>query len=103
MEDKKNFYIDGQWVSPLEPRTFEVINPANEEPCAEISLGGKKDVDAAVGAARKAFGSWSFTSKNERLNLLEIWTRSDTISNSLSGYWLEKSKFLFLNTSMIVS
>jgi len=71
MEDKKNFYIDGQWVSPLESRTFEVINPANEEPCAAISLGGKKDVDAAVGAARKAFESWSFTSKDERLALLE--------------------------------
>ena len=71
MEDKKNFYIDGQWVSPLDSRTFEVINPANEEPCAEISLGGKKDVDVAVGAARKAFGSWSFTSKDERLTLLE--------------------------------
>ena len=52
MEDKKNFYIDGQWVSPLDSRTFEVINPANEEPCAEISLGGKKDVDAAVSAAK---------------------------------------------------
>jgi len=71
MLNKKNFYIDGQWVSPLDSRTFEVINPANEEPCAEISLGGKKDVEAAVGAARKAFGSWSFTSKDERLALLE--------------------------------
>ena len=71
MEDKKNFYIDGQWVSPLEPRTFEVINPANEEPCAEISLGGKKDVDAAVSSAKKAFGTWSFTTKDERLALLE--------------------------------
>ena len=48
MQDKKNFYINGQWLSPIEPRSFEVINPATEEPCAEISLGGKKDVDAAV-------------------------------------------------------
>lgn len=71
MEDKKNFYIDGQWVSPLEPRTLEVINPANEEPCAEISLAGKKDVDAAVSAAKKAFTNWSFTSKEEKLALLE--------------------------------
>ena len=71
MQDKKNFYINGQWVSPLEPRSFAVINPATEEPCAEISLGGKKDVDAAVIAARKAYESWSFTSKEERLALLE--------------------------------
>ena len=71
MQDKKNFYINGQWVSPIEPRSFEVINPATEEPCAEISLGGKKDVDAAVTSAKKAFETWGFTTKEERLNLFE--------------------------------
>ena len=71
MQDKKNFYINGEWVSSLEPRSFQVINPATEEPCAEISLGGKKDIDAAVGSAKKAFVTWSFTSKVERLALLE--------------------------------
>ena len=71
MQDKKNFYINGHWVSPIEPRSFEVINPATEEPCAEISLGGKKDVDAAVISAKKAFENWGFTTKEERLNLFE--------------------------------
>ena len=71
MQDKKNFYINGQWVSPIEPRSFAVINPATEEPCAEISLGGKKDVDAAVTSAKKAFETWGFTTKEERLNLFE--------------------------------
>ena len=71
MQDKKNFYINGEWVSPLEPRLFQVINPATEESCAEISLGGKKDIDAAVRSAKKAFETWSFTSKDERLALLE--------------------------------
>ena len=71
MQDKKNFYINGQWVSPIEPRSFEVINPATEEPCAEISLGGKKDVDAAVTSAKEAFETWGFTTKEERLNLFE--------------------------------
>ena len=40
MLDKKNFYINGKWVFPTEPRSFKVIDPSNEEPCAEISLGG---------------------------------------------------------------
>ena len=43
MLDRKNFYIDGKWVLPVEPKNFKVIDPSNEEICAEISIGGKKD------------------------------------------------------------
>jgi len=71
MLDKKNFYINGQWVSPIDSRNYKVIDPSSEEPCAEISLGGKKDVDKAVSAAKKAFETWAFTKKEERLELLE--------------------------------
>ena len=71
MLDKKNFYINGKWVAPTEPKAYKVIDPSNEEPCAEISLGGKKDVDNAVSAAKKAFETWAFTKKEERLELLE--------------------------------
>ena len=39
MLDKKNFYINGKWVSPSKPNDFEVINPSTEETCAIISLG----------------------------------------------------------------
>jgi len=52
MLDKKNFYINGQWVSTKEPRNYIVIDPSNEDTSAEISLGGKKDVDKAVSAAK---------------------------------------------------
>ena len=71
MEDKKKFYIDGKWVTPKSKEEIKVINPATEEPCAEISLGGKKDVDLAVTSAKKAFETWGFTTKEERLNLFE--------------------------------
>src|SRR5580704_19772734 len=71
MQNKLNFYIDGKWVSPTTPKTLEVINPANEEAYARISLGSKADVDKAVAAARRAFETFSRTSKEERLALMQ--------------------------------
>ena len=71
MLDKKNFYINGQWVKPNSSEEIKVIDPATEENCAVISLGNQKDVDAAVGAAKKAFETWAFSSKEERISLLE--------------------------------
>ena len=71
MLDKKNFYINGQWVKPNSSEEINVIDPATEENCAVISLGNQKDVDAAVGAAKKAFETWAFSSKEERISLLE--------------------------------
>ncbi|MGD0143522.1 MAG: aldehyde dehydrogenase family protein [Rhizomicrobium sp.] len=71
MQDKLKFYIDGKWVDPVTPKTLDVINPANEEAYARISLGSKADVDKAVTAARRAFETFSRTTKEERLALLQ--------------------------------
>ena len=71
MLNKKNFYIDGKWVSPVKTITHKVIDPSNENPCAEISIGGKEDIDNAVKAAKKAFDKWKETSKEERIVFLE--------------------------------
>ena len=76
MLDKKNFYINGKWVSPIESRAFKVIDPSNEEPCAEISLGGKKDVDNAVSAAKKAFETWAFSKKRRKIRIIRKIIRS---------------------------
>ena len=67
----KQFYIDGQWVDPAEPRAFPVLNPATEEEITQISLGSKTDVDRAVAAARRAFEGFSQTTREERIDLLE--------------------------------
>ena len=69
--DHKQFYIDGAWVDPVEPKSFKVINPATEAVAGSISMGGPKDVDRAVAAARRAFDGYSQTTPPERLALLE--------------------------------
>ena len=71
MIDKKSFYINGQWVSPKKSNDFKVIDPSTEEECAIISLGGIDDVNDAVEAAKKAFETWAFSSKDERLKYLD--------------------------------
>jgi aldehyde dehydrogenase (NAD+) len=70
MRNTTQFYIDGQWVDPVTAKTAEVINPATEAVSGTISLGSEADVDKAVAAARRAFGSWSQSSVKDRLDLL---------------------------------
>ncbi|MGA7513354.1 MAG: aldehyde dehydrogenase family protein, partial [Candidatus Sulfotelmatobacter sp.] len=70
MKDCRKFYIEGKWVDPVKARDFPVINPANEEAVATISLGSASDVDRAVAAAKRAFESNSETGVQERLDLL---------------------------------
>ena len=64
-------YIDGQWVDSDGGTPHQVINPATEQPCTAITLGSQADVDKAVAAARRAFDSFSQTSKEERVALLQ--------------------------------
>ena len=71
MSNRQKFYINGEWVEPSTSATLEVINPATEEPIDTIALGGPADVDKAVAAAKAAFETFSQTSREERVALLE--------------------------------
>src|SRR5215468_1754610 len=71
MREYLKFYVDGQWVNPIDAKTVQPINPATEEPSGTIALGGAADVDRAVKAARKAFKTWSKTTREERVAVLE--------------------------------
>ena len=89
IEEKKNFYIDGQWVQPSTPNDFEVIDPSTEEVCAIISLGSESDTNLAVEAAKKSFSAWWNISKEKKLellnNLLNIYQkRSSDMAQAIS-------------------
>jgi len=71
MREYLKFYIDGAWVDPAQTNTIDVENPATEEVCGKIANGSSADVDKAVAAARKAFPSWSQTTREERIAVLE--------------------------------
>src|SRR5246127_1857840 len=70
MVNRMQFYIDGAWVDPAVKKSTPVVNPATEEAMYKVALGSKADVDKAVAAARRAFETFSQTSREERVALL---------------------------------
>lgn len=54
MEIKKMF-IDGEWVTGSEKKSFDVINPATEEVIAKVYESSVEDTKAAIAAAKKSF------------------------------------------------
>ena len=71
MRKSLQHFIDGEWIDSTNPTIIDVINPATEEVFGQISDGTKEDLDKAVAAARKAFPSFSMTTAEERIELLE--------------------------------
>ena len=70
MKECLKFYINGEWVDPVNPQHFDVINPATEESIGRIALGNEEDLNNAVAAAKNAFDSFSQTTKEERIELI---------------------------------
>jgi aldehyde dehydrogenase (NAD+) len=70
MIEKRQFYINGQWVNSVDGRDYNVVNPSTEEPVAVISLGGQSDTDTAVAAANAAYPAWIAPSVEEILALV---------------------------------
>lgn len=86
---KTDFYIDGAWRAPIDAKSIEVVNPANEKPYAVISGGSAADIDLAVAAARKAFPAWAETPAVERVayirRIAEIYeSRMDEMAKAIS-------------------
>jgi aldehyde dehydrogenase (NAD+) len=89
MVNRMKFYIDGAWVDPAVKKSIPVVNPATEDAMYEIAVGSKADVDKAVTAARKAFETFSVTSRDERVALLtkiiDVYkTRAKDIATAIS-------------------
>jgi len=101
MTEHGQFYIGGEWVKPRSAKMLPVMNPATDEAIATIALGSKADVDDAVAAARAAFPTFSATTREERLALLQAVfaayqahfdEMAETISREMGApLWLSKA------------
>lgn len=61
----KNF-VDGEWVDSAEGRYLDILNPATGEVFAASPVAGEEDVDAAFGAAERAFEKWRYSAPSAR-------------------------------------
>jgi aldehyde dehydrogenase (NAD+) len=71
MKTLDKFYIDGAWVAPHSGTQIDIVNPADMAVVGQVALGDSVDVDTAVAAAKRAFVTFSKTTKDERIALLE--------------------------------
>ncbi len=63
-------FIGGNLIGPLSGKFIDNINPASGEMFCQIPDSNEKDIEVAVGAAKKAFPKWSVTPAEERFNIL---------------------------------
>ena len=69
---KYQLFIDGEWRDPHSQQWIDTTNPYSGEVWAQIPRGDATDVDAAVGAAHRAFqtGPWPSLNASQRGHLL---------------------------------
>ena len=67
-------YINGQWLTPKNGRTFSSIDPSNEQEIAQVAAASVEDAELAVQAARQAFDQtdWSQQPKQRAVYLRAI-------------------------------
>src|ERR1700678_1325751 len=82
----RKMLIDGKWVNAASNKTFPTYNPATGEILAQVAEGDRQDIDAAVGAARKAFdsGPWSRLTAAELAKL--VWKLADLLEEHLEEF-----------------
>ena len=92
LKSRYDLFIGGKFVAPRSGKYFESINPATEEPLAEIALANQADVDAAYNAAQKAFPAWSKLAGAERgkylyriARLIQDRAREFAVAESMDG------------------
>ncbi|WRQ85654.1 aldehyde dehydrogenase family protein [Actomonas aquatica] len=92
LKDRYTLFIDGKFVAPKSRKYFASINPATEQPLAEIPHASAKDVDAAYAAATKAAPAWATLPGAERgkylyrlARLLQDRAREFAVAETLDG------------------
>ena len=71
MIEKTQNYINGAWVDAQSSEIIEVMNPSDDSVMGVVAASTAEDVDLAVKAAKDCFQSFQFSTKEERITILE--------------------------------
>jgi betaine-aldehyde dehydrogenase len=71
LPEHRHAFYGGEWHKPKSGRYVDSINPGTAESLGPVADCDAADIDAAVGAAKKAFDGWRNTPPFERARLLK--------------------------------
>ncbi|XZF14459.1 aldehyde dehydrogenase family protein [Chitinophagaceae bacterium MMS25-I14] len=71
MKTVNQVYINGTFVTPHGTEVFDLINPSTNQLIGQVTLGDEEDTRRAIAAAKEAFKTFSKTTKEERIALLQ--------------------------------
>ena len=71
MIEKTQNYINGAWVDAQSSEIIEVMNPSDNSVMGVVAASTAEDVNLAVAAAKDCFQSFQFSTKEERITILE--------------------------------
>jgi len=71
MRQFNQMYVNGAFVTPHGKATVDLVNPTNNEAIGKVTLADETDMRQAIAAAKKAFTSFSQTTKEVRMDYLQ--------------------------------
>ena len=91
LRERYGYFVGGEWLEPKE--SYTTIDPASEEPLAEVGQATEQEIEGAVSAAREAFeNGWSALPGSERAKylfriarILQERSREFAVLESLNG------------------
>ena len=111
MQVYEKLYINGEWVQATGTGMIDVFNPTNEKIIGKVPIGSSSDVDLAVNAAKKAFVTWSKSSLEKRIELLNslsaaIKERTEELAQTITaevGTPINYSRMAMVGTPRVVT
>jgi aldehyde dehydrogenase (NAD+) len=102
--DRTRPFIDGGWVASQDGATVDVVDAATEQVIGQAVMGSRRDIDAAVTAARSALsGPWGALTADERADLLHQFSEALVARADSTAELVSRENGMPITTSIAVN